>query len=485
MLSALARDGRVRMRTKLTNADFKKMARNCVFLCVFRDKQYVDLLFMVLESLYAFGNLWDGSTDVLVYTNSCFADAVRESVLFSPRIKFEINDEYCDLDEVCKARLDFFQLPSAAAYDTILYLDTDVLIVGDINRIFAAATQNVLYAVEQGAIDDFNVECNIDFWGKTLFEDDELRSHSDKRAFTSGMLLFRNCIQIQSLFDSIKEDMRRRTHRFFDQPFIVYNTFKHGLRNIDVLGAFAENVSYETEYAAESFTKSICHFPGGVGNIHMKLFAINRVLNAVFDCSATRIIADAKRYFALHLMPIVLRAGVRFVDDFDDLLDAKLKCIARLLSNQRIVNIAQLGFGAGMTALTMLLANHRLQLTCFFSEEEHTYALPCYQALKQTFVDRIDLVCEDRIETKSSFDLIHITIGDGDPAADVNRALTLSHPGSVIIVDFTSLPLGAPPPRVHPQGVERASAMLSALARDPQNLHDQTPSHAQRIFYAL
>ena len=38
--------------------------------------------------------------------------------------------------------------------------------------------------------------------------------------------------------------------------------------------------------------------------------------------------------------------------------------------------------------------------------------------------------------------------------------------------DFTSLPLVAPAPRVHSQGVERASAMLSAQARDPQNLHN-------------
>ena len=43
------------------------------------------------------------------------------------------------------------------------------------------------------------------------------------------------------------------------------------------------------------------------------------------------------------------------------------------------------------------------------------------------------------------------------------------------LIHFTSLPAVAPPPRVHPQGVERASAMLSALARDPQNLHtDET-----------
>ena len=41
---------------------------NCIFICVFNQEQYVDMFFILLESIFIYGNL--NNTDILVYTLS-------------------------------------------------------------------------------------------------------------------------------------------------------------------------------------------------------------------------------------------------------------------------------------------------------------------------------------------------------------------------------------------------------------------------------
>ena len=164
---------------------------NCIFCCVFYQEKYVDMFLLLLESILNYGGL-DSNTYILVYTSTGFMNRIKQSHLFNnEKIKFEINDTYNNIDKACKSRLDLFSLPSIKNYNKILYLDTDILVKDNINKVFDVCNEDLLYTLEEGEINS-----DTDCWGKTLFGD-EVNNYDDKSAFTSGILLFNNCEKIR------------------------------------------------------------------------------------------------------------------------------------------------------------------------------------------------------------------------------------------------------------------------------------------------
>ena len=133
--------------------------KKCIFICVFNNENYIRLLFLLLESIFIYGNC-DNDTDILIYTSTDFKNIIQNSHLYNDKIKFEINDTYNNVDLACKARLDLFNLQYITKYDKFLYLDTDILIKNDINVIFNVANDDILYALEEGTIDH-----PYDYWG--------------------------------------------------------------------------------------------------------------------------------------------------------------------------------------------------------------------------------------------------------------------------------------------------------------------------------
>lgn len=235
---------------------------DCIFITVFNQKKYVDMFLLSLESILLYGRLND-NTHILVYTSTEFMNLIKRSHLYNTeQILFEINDTYNDIDKACKSRLDLFKLSSLTNYNKILYLDTDIIVKDDINKIFEVCKEDILYVLEEGTIDS-----SSDFWGKTLFGD-EINNHQNKTAFTSGILLFHNCEKIKDLFHKINEDMCNRPHDFicFDQPYIIYNAFKYNLYNNKILKSYCVNNDNNIHS-----NKVIHHFPGGPGKYADKI----------------------------------------------------------------------------------------------------------------------------------------------------------------------------------------------------------------------
>jgi len=226
---------------------------NCVFVCVFCQEMYVEMFFIMLYSILTYGRLTH-NTEILVYTTTDFMNLIKKCNLFNETfIKFEINDKYNDIDKACKSRLDLFDFPSTAKYDKILYLDTDIIVKDSIDKLFAVCEKDLLYVLEESAIDDIN-----DWHGYTLFGN-EVHDYEDKSAFTSGILLFNNCENMKMLFSKIREDIVNRPYYFscYDQPYIIYNAFKYRLYNNKVLETLVVN-NDENIHS----DKVIHHFPG-------------------------------------------------------------------------------------------------------------------------------------------------------------------------------------------------------------------------------
>ncbi len=239
---------------------------NCIFCCVFHEDKYLDMFFLFLESVFIYGI--DETINILVYTSTLFMNMIKESHLFNnEKIKFEINDTYTNIDTACKAKLDLFNLPSVKNYNKIIYLDTDILVKGDINNVFDVCKEDILYVLEEGEINS-----NSDFWGKTLFGN-EVNNYKDQTAFTSGILLFNNCDKIKDLFIKINNDIINRPYHFdfYDQPYIVYNAFKYNLYNNKILKQFVVN-NDNNIYS----DKIIHHFPR-----NHKMYIMNMFLNNI------------------------------------------------------------------------------------------------------------------------------------------------------------------------------------------------------------
>lgn len=238
---------------------------NCIFICAFHNPNYFHMLLLLLESIFLYSDiLYTNDTEILIYTNKIFYDHILKHPLhqkYSKYIHFQLRN-FVSKSEICRARLDIFKFDITKKYKKILYLDTDIIIKGNLSQIFDIACDEILYTLEEGTIDS-----DTNYWGKYLFKKSEMESTKNKSAFSSGILLFKNCKPIQDLFDEIKKDMSIRKNLYYDQPFFVYNAFKFNIFDNQLLKPYAINV----ERNSNCDNYSICHFYGGLGISDFKL----------------------------------------------------------------------------------------------------------------------------------------------------------------------------------------------------------------------
>jgi lipopolysaccharide biosynthesis glycosyltransferase len=256
---------------------------NCIFICVFAQEKYVDMFFLLMESLVLYGNV--GETAVLVYTSTPFMHKMKQNP-FCEKVLFETNDSYATIEKACKARLDFFKFKTK--YEKILYLDTDILVKDDVGKVFAVCKEDLLYVLEEGKLTD----ADGFYGGQTLFGA-EMNNYADQTAFTSGILLFPNSSTIQELFDRILADMQARPSNLccMDQPYIVYNAFKYNLFNNKILKTLVVNNDFNV-----GSDKVIHHFPGGIGKSENKI--------KVMTCFLNRL--QRKPYFRMALVALAI-----------------------------------------------------------------------------------------------------------------------------------------------------------------------------------
>lgn len=270
---------------------------NCIFICIFNQVKYIDMFLLLLESILLYGNL-DNNTNILVYTSTKFMNIIKQHRLFNnEKIKFEINDTYDNIDKACKSRLDLFNLKTIATYNKILYLDTDIIVKDNINKVFDICKKDILYVLKEGTIDS-----DTDYWGKTLFGN-EINNYNDKSAFTSGILLFNNCKNIKNLFIRINEDIIKRPYNlsFYDQPYIVYNAFKYNLYDNNIIQKVAVNNDINI-----NSDKVIHHFPGGPGIYEHKIYYMTIFLDKLKMNKYQIIITMMKCIMMLSIFMIIL-----------------------------------------------------------------------------------------------------------------------------------------------------------------------------------
>jgi len=230
---------------------------------MFHNPGYVDMFRLLVDSIARYG-CRTATPTLLVYTSSAFRPAVLAAVPPSLPVLVTVCDDYQTVEQACRARLALFHLPHVDQFDRILYLDTDILCVGDLAPVFALCTQERIYALEEG--DMRTHDPRWDYYGKTLFDKDDLPRIEHRTAFSSGIMLFPNTPTLRRLFHDMADDCVRRPICKFDQPYIVHHAMKHDMADNQRMIPYA--ILYN-DYVKKGVllppTMTLIHFAGGVG----------------------------------------------------------------------------------------------------------------------------------------------------------------------------------------------------------------------------
>lgn len=247
--------------------------KKLVYLCVFFQKQYVELLRLLSLSLFFFGNV-KNDTDIVILSCDNFTNDIQ-NIFRILNINVSV---YCinlhSLFSAAYSRLLIFDLPTINNYEKILYLDTDILIMNNINDVLDLEIDNLLYTLEEGKIDD-------EYHGVEFFDFNKIDGNTT--AFTSGILYFNNHINIKNLFLTILNHIDHHTKlnlqipSCLDQPFIIYHAISNKLYNNQLLKDHVVNNSIELS------KHSIHHFMGWPGHHQSKNLKMTTFFTTVLN----------------------------------------------------------------------------------------------------------------------------------------------------------------------------------------------------------
>jgi hypothetical protein len=236
--------------------------KNIVYACVFHNESYVDLLKILLTSYMFFSR--SDNIDFLIFTSPDFEPMIRS---FGDSIGLPLLFKTFNFDTLHKsscARLFIFDYENIDAYEKALYIDTDVVIQGDLVTLFEQPIEDKLHALREG-----NIEHEIH--GGWFF--DFTKISKETPAINGGVMLFYTSPMIKETFQEARnhidfvQTLPGRMPYCLDQPFVNYHFIKDGKHNIDIMPIYAKIYCCDPPPPpSEPTTVSICHFVWPLGD---------------------------------------------------------------------------------------------------------------------------------------------------------------------------------------------------------------------------
>ena len=213
-----------------------------------------------------YGHFNPETTDILLLTHPDMKDSIVEKL---QPLGFTFH-MWClniqTLFDAAAARLHIFKFPNIGAYDKILYLDTDILVSSNINLIFDLPIERgTIYAGK-------NMTLSSPYHGSQFYANPPEVDLSQP-AFCTGILLFRNCPALHTLFEStvkfIHEDIvvkRNPIPGCLEQPYLVYMSAIKRMYDVDLLD------TYVVQGRPDHVDKNVVlyHFMGDLGSSYHK-----------------------------------------------------------------------------------------------------------------------------------------------------------------------------------------------------------------------
>lgn len=230
--------------------------KNLLYFCVFHNRDYCRLARLLLTSMRLYSST--KSFDILVMTTEEFRkefeDLGRELRISILVYTLPLKTMF----EAACARLKIFDWDEIGTYKTILYVDTDIVVKGDLEPLFQIPTEDKLYAIQSGTIASRN-------FGRDFFKG---WLDFSTTGFNSGTLLFRNSAPMRTLFAKIWTHAMEHAGSppaCMDQPFLNYNAIKDGLHDNTALNPFV-SLYEDNEIVTNEATSVLSHFSYPIGN---------------------------------------------------------------------------------------------------------------------------------------------------------------------------------------------------------------------------
>ncbi len=256
---------------------------NLIYSCVFVNKDYLNLVELLLASFSKYSKLGPDYKYLIVCDKNM---KERTLGLFK---KYNINGLLWHLDcsstfDAASSRLKIFDYPSIDNYDKILYLDCDVLISDTFSNIWEICHEDIIYTIQEEPhrLSHF-----------FHYSDQELGKINREDAFTTAVILFKNCQKVKDLFkktmDHIEDHKEKGAEIPFclEQPFLIYHAINtqmfdnkqlkrfarnHRFNNFNEIFVFKNQLTQLNEEDKKNLIKiPINHFVTGVGNYQSKI----------------------------------------------------------------------------------------------------------------------------------------------------------------------------------------------------------------------
>lgn len=247
------------------------ISMNLIYVSVFCQKSYIALLKLLFRSMSMTSTQ---TADILIFTSAEFQPIIEKEIEeFGFVCHYSILPIHTIMDASC-CKLKIFDYEHIAKYKKIVYLDTDVLINSNINRLFdVEISDEKLYALEEGRIGDI-------YWGSEFFDFTTIDRNTP--AFSAGVFYFMNSAPMRELFEStnkhIAEYLKYNRHpECLDQPFLVYNSFVQNKYDNQLMKLYLEN-----NPTTSSPDKIVYHFPGWPGNSVSKLEKMTAFFDTIY-----------------------------------------------------------------------------------------------------------------------------------------------------------------------------------------------------------
>lgn len=237
--------------------------RHLVYACVFYNADYFKLARLLLLSMQRYSTL---DFDICIMTHEMYLPHVQRICNELQLHCIIFTRPFTTIFQAACARLHIFEMPSIDTYTRVLYLDTDIIIKGDIAPLFALELEESVYGLECGTISSPS-------FGNQFFDFSSISGTTP--GINSGTLLFKNSTKVRDLFCRIQAHIADYTASgkavpyCMDQPFINYHTIRDGMCNKELLKPYIS--LYEGNEEVDNYeTSSICHFSYPIGNFGHK-----------------------------------------------------------------------------------------------------------------------------------------------------------------------------------------------------------------------
>jgi hypothetical protein len=168
-------------------------------------------------------------------------------------------DNVNSLADVMYTRFYISKYADIDKYDKILYLDTDILIGGDLDNVFNLEIGEKIYGREEGTTGD-------PYHGSQIFASQGI-PNPNAGTISCGVMLFKNCEATMNFLDKTNSYIAKwnsdgkPTPCCMDQSFLNYLAIVDNCLDNQVLNSYVSHFGYNT----------IVHFPAGIGNCSRKI----------------------------------------------------------------------------------------------------------------------------------------------------------------------------------------------------------------------